>query len=211
MRLRITFQKNAEIIFTSALDLQKIWERSLRRAKLKVKYSEGFHPQPKIQLAVPLPVGFHGKNELIDIWFNEDIIKQDVLERLQKNLPAGIDLISIEEIPDNHKALNGLADSAEYTITLLDGGLDPAKLQGSLNDLMDRVTIERERNKKRYDLRPLILGLKLINSGISNMQVQMHLLARSGASGRPDEVIKELGIDPAACDFVRTVIHFNEK
>ena len=210
MRLRITFQKTGEIIFTSALDLQKIWERSLRRANLKVKYSEGFHPQPKIQLAVPLPVGFHGSNELIDIWFTDDILKNEVLERVQKNLPLGINLISIEEIPDNHKALNGLAESAEYTVTLLDSNLDFAALQESLNALMDKKVIERERNKKRYDLRPLILGLEPRKSINSNIQIHMHLLARSGASGRPDEVIKELGIDPAACEFERTIIHFNE-
>ena len=210
MRLRIIFQKNAEIIFTSALDLQKIWERSLRRANLKVKYSEGFHPQPKIQLAVPLPVGFYGSNELIDIWLNEDIAKNEVLDRLPKNLPAGIVLISIEEIPDNQKALNGLADSAEYTVTLLDSNLEYALLQKSLKSLMDKNIIERERNKKRYDLRPLILELEPSKKENSNIQIHMHLLARSGASGRPDEVIKELGVNPAACEFVRTIIHFNE-
>jgi len=210
MRLRITFQKNDEIIFASALDLQKIWERSLRRAKLKVKYSEGFHPQPKIQLAVPLPVGFHGSNELIDIWFNNEIVKNDVLEKLNENLPAGLDLVSIEEIPENQKALNGLAESAEYIVTLLDGNFDFLALQESLNSLLDKKVIERERNKKRYDLRPLIIGLNLFKAETSNLQIQMHLLARSGASGRPDEVIKELGIDPALCKFERTLIHFNE-
>jgi len=210
MRLRITFQKNDEIIFASALDLQKIWERSLRRAKLKVKYSEGFHPQPKIQLAVPLPVGFHGSNELIDIWFNNEIVKNDVLEKLNENLPAGLDLVSIEEILENQKALNGLAESAEYIVTLLDGNFDFLALQESLNSLLDKKVIERERNKKRYDLRPLIIGLNLFKAETSNLQIQMHLLARSGASGRPDEVIKELGIDPALCKFERTLIHFNE-
>ncbi len=210
MRLRITFQKNAGIIFTSALDLQKIWERSLRRANLCVKYSEGFHPQPKIQLAVPLPVGFHGSNELVDIWFNEDINNNDILERLQKKLPAGINLTSIEEIPDNRKALNGVAESAEYIVTLLRIDLDFLGLQEALNRLMGKEVIQRERNKKRYDLRPLILGLKLLNTENIHYQIQMHLLARSGASGRPDEVIKELGIDPALCKFERTIIHFNE-
>jgi len=210
MRLRIAFRKNAEIIYTSALDLQKIWERSLRRANLKVKYSEGFHPQPKIQLAVPLPVGFQGSNELVDIWFNEGTLKTDVMASLQKNLPAGIDLTSVEEIPDNQKALNGLAESADYCVTLLDKDLGLAVLQASLLDLLNKKVIERERNKKHYDLRPLILDAKLINADKSFLQIQMHLLARSGASGRPDEVIKELGIDPASCKFERTKIHFNE-
>jgi radical SAM-linked protein len=175
-----------------------------------VKYSEGFHPQPKIQLAVPLPLGFQGSNELIDIWFNEGTIKTDVMDKLQENLPAGIELISVEEIADNRKALNGLAESAEYCVTLLNNDLDLNVLQASLSALLEKEVIERERNKKRYDLRALILGVKLLIPNESNIQINMHLLARSGASGRPDEVIKELGIDPASCRFERTRIHFNE-
>lgn len=210
MRLRITFQKNKEIIYTSALELQKIWERSLRRARLEVKYSEGFHPQPKIQLAVPLPVGFKGKKELIDIWFTDSFLKEEILERLQKNLPAGIVLISIEEIPDNQKALNGIAESAEYDVLVFDPEINFHSLRNSIQALLDKNVIERERNKKRYDLRPLILAMEVSQTDNSLNQIRMHLLARPGASGRPDEIIKELGIDPAVCDFERTQINFNE-
>ena len=210
MRLRITFQKTREIIYTSALDLQKIWERSLRRAQLEVKYSEGFHPLPKMQLAVPLPVGFKGKKELIDIWFTDTAPKEEILERLQKNLPVGVDLIAIEEIPDNYKALNGLSESADYEVTVLDPEIDFNALRISILDLMEKKDIERERNKKRYNLRPLILAMEVKVSDHSIPQIRMHLLARSGASGRPDEVVKELGIDPAVCEFERTLIYFHE-
>ena len=209
MRVRITFQKTGEIIYTSALDLQKIWERSLRRASLEVKYSEGFHPQPKLQLAVPLPVGFKGKNEQIDIWFAEGTVQTEVLERLQNCLPTGINLTSINEIPENHKALNGLVESAEYIVTLSDSEIYSQALHESMRALIEKKSVERERNKKRYDLRPLILGLELCKTDKSNFKIHMHLLARSGASGRPDEVMKELGIDPGNCVFERTVIHFN--
>jgi radical SAM-linked protein len=209
MRLRITFQKTGEIIYTSALDLQKIWERSLRRARLEVAYSEGFHPQPKMQLAVPLPVGYKGNNELIDIWFTDSFSKEEVLDNLQNNLPEGINLVSIEEIIDNQKALNGLAESAEYKVMVLDTEFDFIALEKSMNHLIGKKSIERERNKKRYDLRPLILDLKLTKLDNSLFQIYMHLLSRSGATGRPDEVLKELGIDPAACEIERSLIHFN--
>ena len=210
MRLRITFQKTREIIYTSALDLQKIWERSLRRAQLEVKYSEGFHPLPKMQLAVPLPVGFKGKKELIDIWFTDTASKEEILKRLQRNLPVGIDLILIEEIPDNYKALNGLAESADYEVTVLDPEIDFTTLRTSVHELMEKKDIERERNKKRYNLRPLILSMEVSISDNLLSRIHMHLLARSGASGRPDEVVKELGIDPAVCEIERTLINFHE-
>lgn len=210
MRFRIIFQKTGEIIYTSALDLQKIWERSLRRAQLAVKYSKGFHPQPKMQLAVPLPLGFKGKEELIDIWFIDDYSKEDILDRLRKSLPNGIELISIDEIPQNQKALNGLVDSAEYIVTMRDAEISAHSLEKSIRFLLDKKAIERVRNKKQYDLRPLILSMELGKSNNGQPQIFMHLLARSGASGRPDEVIKELGIDPALCEIERIRIYFKK-
>jgi radical SAM-linked protein len=210
MRLRINFQKIDEIVYTSALDLQKIWERSLRRAQLMVKYSEGFHPQPKMQLAVPLPLGFKGKEELIDIWFCFDYPKEEIFEKLHKSLPEGIKLNSIEEVPENQKALNGLAESAEFIVKLKYLTIDPKSLEKSIQTLLTKKIVERERHNKHYDLRPLIITLEAHDSGEIHPQIYMHLLAKSGASGRPDEVIKELGIDPALCEIERIKINFRK-
>lgn len=210
MRLRITFQKTGVTIYTSALDLQKIWERSLRRAQLVVRYSEGFHPQPKMQLAVPLPVGFIGKEELIDIWFVNEYSIVELLERLQKALPEGIKLISINEIPENQKALNGMSESAEFVVNIRDAEVSASYLEKSIQSLLDKKAIERERNKKHYDLRPLILSMNIFNANNSHPEIYMHLLASSGATGRPDEVLKELGIDPALCEIERIRINFKK-
>ena len=210
MRRRIIFQKTDEIIYTSALDLQKIWERSLRRAQLKVRYSDGFHPQPKIQLAVPLPLGFRGKEELIDIWFIFDYPKDEIFENLSKSLPNGIFLSSIEEIPENQKALNGLAESAEYNVKLKYVNNSICDLENSIQELLEKKTIERERHNKGYDLRPLIISLEAQKSGETFPQIYMHLIAQSGASGRPDEILKELGIDPALCEIERIRINFRK-
>ncbi len=57
-RLRLTFAKTAAMRYTGHLDLHTTWERTLRRARLPLAYSQGFHPQPKIQLASALPLGF---------------------------------------------------------------------------------------------------------------------------------------------------------
>jgi hypothetical protein len=55
---------------------------------------------------------------------------------------------------------------------------------------------------KQYDLRPLILDLRLHEAGKSDIDpaapswtpLLMHLNARPGATGRPDEVLKALGL-----------------
>ena len=67
-RLRIQFSKSGPARFIGNLDLMRLWERAARRAGLALAYSVGFHPQPRMQLAAPLPLGYVGDAELLDLW-----------------------------------------------------------------------------------------------------------------------------------------------
>ena len=71
-RIRIQFTKEGALRYISHLDLHSLMERSTRRAGLPLAYSQGFHPQPKIQLAAALALGFASTAELVDIWLNDD-------------------------------------------------------------------------------------------------------------------------------------------
>ncbi len=67
MRLRIDYAKTTAMRYTSNLDVHKSWERTLRRARLPLAYSQGFHPQPRIHQASPLPLGLISQAEVIDV------------------------------------------------------------------------------------------------------------------------------------------------
>ena len=67
-RYRINYSKKEGMRYTSNLDVHKMWERTFRRAKLPLAYSQGFHPQPKIQQASPLPLGFLSDYEIVDFF-----------------------------------------------------------------------------------------------------------------------------------------------
>ena len=49
----------------------------------------------------------------------------------------------------------------------------------------------RERRGKKYDLHPLIEELTVI----SESRILMRLSARPGATGRPEEILAEMGIE----------------
>ena len=66
-RLRIRFSRGEELKFISHLDIVRLWERALRRARVQLAYSEGFSPHPKISVAAPLSVGTTSDAELMDI------------------------------------------------------------------------------------------------------------------------------------------------
>ena len=79
MRIRITFAKQGPLRYTGHLDLHKLWERAARRAELPLAYSQGFHPQPKMNIAAALPLGFSSRCEVMDMKLEHEI----QLERLR--------------------------------------------------------------------------------------------------------------------------------
>jgi radical SAM-linked protein len=196
MRLRITFSKSGALRYIGHLDLQSIWERTVRRARLPLAYTQGFHPGPKIQLASALPLGFIGRAEIVDVWINETGSGLDCpyKEILQPAAPPGLGISSVEVVDEHAPALQTLMASAEYEITLLDPG-DRSGLVKNIASLLEVASISRERRDKTYDLRPLIESLELLpDNGSGALCLHMRLAARAGATGRPEEVLDVLHI-----------------
>jgi hypothetical protein len=107
--------------------------------------------------------------------------------------PPGIEIKAIEEIDPQTKKIPNLVDSAAYIATLLDPVAD---LKSRVTDLLTQEKIERERRGKQYDLRPLIEAINVSELDPDSQQIWMRLAARVGATGRPEEVLLALGIDP---------------
>lgn len=206
MKLRITFSKTGMLRYTGHLDLHRLWERTCRRAGIPLRYSQGFHPQPRISLGSALPLGFLGMKELVDIQLDEDQNLKKVLKKLQESAPPGLDISSIEIIDPRQPALQTLVDSAEYSIEFLDR-VDIELLESNIGTIEKSESIQRERKGKVYDLRPLILSIRLERSAEKgNPVLFMHLQASPGATGRPEEVLAEMGINAEDTRITRTYL-----
>lgn len=192
MRVRICYAKEGDLVYTSTLDVQKLWERSARRAGLRLQYSQGYHPQPRIQIANPLPLGFTGLNELVDIWFNEETETGDIKEKLSLALPNGIRINSIIEVSENGPSLPKQADYSEYSVYLVGIQDQLDELTRKCKELMNKESIERIRNRKSYDLRPLILSLSVEKQDNGAIVLSLRLPTNSSKTGRPEEVMHEL-------------------
>ncbi|MRS05502.1 DUF2344 domain-containing protein [bacterium] len=205
MRIRLVFSKADSLKYTGNLDLQKIWERLLRRANLPLAYSQGFHPQPRINQGCPLPLGFIGENEMVDIWLDfEQLNVQDLIEKIHGSAPVGLTVHQVEVVPDSAPSLPTQIIAADYHAILLQA-VDLENLHKQVEELLTAEQFLRERRGKKYDLRPLIEALTVeVNPTQQKPFLSMRLAARSGATGRPDEVLSALGMDPFAARFVRT-------
>ncbi len=206
MRLRITFAKTEEMRYTGHLDLHRTWERIFRRAGLPLAYSQGFHPQPRINLASALPLGFTSQAEVADVWLEEALSLEQVTEALKPALPPGISLIEVQEADAHAPSLQTQVVASEYVVTLL----DPVEnLDERLGEILKAGSLPRERRGKAYDLRPLILELvRLPEDAQKRTILRMRLSAEDGATGRPEEVLNAMDIAPEAARVHRICLYF---
>ncbi len=201
-RVRVTFSRTGPLIYTGALDLQRIWERVLRRAKFKVAYTQGFNPGPRINLASAIPLGISGEHELADFWFNDPPDLASFCDQVNQAAPVGLRAITAEVVPLSTPALQTRVDSAEYRTSLFSADCF-AQVKNAVERVLATDSLPRERRGKPYDLRPLILDLKAIPEGDSG-RLEMTLASREGATGRADEVLSALDIDPSGVAIART-------
>jgi radical SAM-linked protein len=209
-RIRILYSKKEPIQFTGALDMQKIWERTFRRAKTPLAFSQGFHPQPKLNMACPLPLGFTSDYEILDAWLDvENADLSAIALALQKAAPAGIGIKSISIVELSSPSVQAISLAADYQVTPLDDQiiLEPALIE---EKLLQPTSILRERRGKSYDLKPLIRSVDLHPQMAGKAKrIDMSLSARDGATGRPEEVILALGLDPFDFLYHRVMLHFS--
>mgnify|MGYP000974731677 FL=1 len=209
MRVRITFTKQNALRYIGHLDLHQLWERAMRRADLPLAYSQGFHPQPKISLAAALPLGFSSRGEVLDVRFKENLEIEKIKNQLAENLPADIKILSIEEVDEKLPALQTQVLSATYDVKLTEA-VDPVELKRRVESVMMAESLIRERRGKSYDLRPLIEMISLVTEANGTAWLKMTLAAREGATGRPEEVLLALQIEPETALVERTRLIFKE-
>ncbi|MBW6471826.1 MAG: TIGR03936 family radical SAM-associated protein [Anaerolineaceae bacterium] len=202
-RYRINYSKKEGMRYTSNLDIHKMWERTFRRAKLPLVYSQGFHPQPKIQQASPLPLGFLSDCEIVDFFLEQEMDLLSLETALTNTLPYGISVNSIIEINLAEPALQTQTIASEYHVFFLEE-FDSNKIIESIYDLKSKETVIRVRRGKSYDLRPLILDLEIIME--DSYYLKMLLKSKDGATGRPEEVLSELNIPVEFTRIIRKKI-----
>jgi radical SAM-linked protein len=206
MRIRITFAKTEAMRFTGHLDLHKTWERTIRRAGLPLAYSQGYNPRPRINLASALPLGFTSQAEVVDIWLEKDIGLAEISSALDTASPPGFSILEIDEVDPSEPTLQSQLIAAQYTITLLE---DTPDLNSRLEDILNAKDLPRKRKNKTYDLRPLIESIHLIaDDEQGSLNIVVHLTAREGATGRPDEVLLAMGLQPESSRIHRTRLIF---
>ena len=91
--------------FTSSRDFQRALERGVRKAGLPMAFSGGFHPHPKISYANAAPTGAASEAEYVEIQTDRVVDPQQVRNSLHEALPVGLDIVSVDDVTEEHGAL----------------------------------------------------------------------------------------------------------
>jgi radical SAM-linked protein len=171
-RLRIGFTKSGSLALISHLDLLRLLERALRRTGLPVSFTGGFHPLPRLQVALALPLGVEGTGEWLDLEFTEAVDPTAVRTRLQAELPPGLQLLSAAVVPTFAPSLSQELAAAHWRFALRPEtgvGLDPQACEDAIAALLAAdVLIWQDTDKKgrsrERDCRPALRDLRILES-----------------------------------------------
>lgn len=191
-RIRISYSKGPGLRFTGHLDMQRIWERLLRRSGLPIRYSQGYNPRARLNLASALPLGFTSDAELLDFWLDEPRPFEEIYKKLAASAPPDLMINAISQVALSEDSLQSQMRTSQFIVEFYDPQAREA-LQEKVEAILASDTLQRTRRSKTYDLRPLILDLAVVSGEGGEVRLSMQLKAEPNATGRPDEVLDELG------------------
>ncbi|MBU4012127.1 MAG: TIGR03960 family B12-binding radical SAM protein [Proteobacteria bacterium] len=185
--LKISFSKVDQAKYFGHLEMVNIFLRATRRADIPIKFSQGFHPKPKISFEDTLPIGLESLNEHFYLIVSENFELRSIVKSLNKQLPEGLSvndcqIVSTKTAHNNEKKYN-------YIVTIKEEFFDKKELENFLQSPEFIVSrIDRKGRLKKIDLKYMVLAIELLKPD----KLQMILRSESGKTARPLEVIKEI-------------------
>nr|WP_238390168.1 TIGR03936 family radical SAM-associated protein [Veillonella sp. R32] len=129
-KLRLALSKGEAMRFLSHLDYAQAVERMIRRAAINMAYSEGFNPHMKISFSSALALGITADVEYLDMDIVDDLTVSEVMERLNRVAPPGLQVLDGREMPDKVKKLMAICNYAVYEVS------GPVTAEANWDDLL---------------------------------------------------------------------------
>jgi radical SAM-linked protein len=198
-RLRVRFARGREAAEIGHLDLARCWERAFREAGVTVSYSQGNRPQPRITIAAGLPQGVTSEGELLDVVLAQRTDPAQLSDRVDPHLPPGLSLREAREVGFGLPSLTAAVRWADYEVDVPAGERDASAAVDALLAAETFPWVDTRGEKTReYDLRALVQELRGADAGDGIVRLAMRLRCDAGGVGRPDQVVKALGLPPPA-------------
>ncbi len=119
-RVRLTLSKLGRARMVGHLEYLKMFQRALRRARLPLRFSQGFHPTPKVSYLEALPLGVASQAELIDLELLYPLATDRIIADINLQLPDGFNIIDAAVISWKSPSPSAAVASSCYLVPLPD-------------------------------------------------------------------------------------------
>ncbi len=187
MKLTLSYSKMGQAKYYGHLELVNIFLRALKRAGIPVKFSQGFHPKPKVSFDNPLALGLESENEKMTLTVPSHIDPESVIGGLNSNLPEGLRILPLKDLIANSD--KNLAAACTYQVSLKGGNFVKDELTSFMHRADFPIEFKNRKGKlKKIDLKDMVFNIELIDSG----QLHMTLRSEPGKTLRPWEVLRQI-------------------
>lgn len=121
MKIRIKFRKYGNLKFIGHLDVQRYFQKTVRRAGIDVAYTTGFSPHQIMSFAAPLGLGQESNGEYLDLEVNSFAGSAETADALNKCGVEGIEVLSVSVLPPGTKNAMASVAAASYTVRFREG------------------------------------------------------------------------------------------
>jgi radical SAM-linked protein len=131
------YTKTGNLKFISHLDILRLMQRAICRAKIPAKYSEGFNPHMKLAFGFPLSLGIESIGEYFELELTEKLDIEKIVDSLNNTLPNKIRILEAK-YSEGKESLMSISNYAEYLIDIESNNIDIEYL----SDLLSKMTKE---------------------------------------------------------------------
>lgn len=191
-RYRVRYTKTGPLRFLGHLDLTRLLMRGLRRAGVRLAYSQGFNPKPKVAFGPALPVGVVSEGEYLDFDAIERLDPETLAETVDAVLPRGVTIRAVREIRRDLGSLGDTVVAARYRLYAreAEAGFDVASAVARHRErAIEPIVRERKGRTLRFEPSEEILELDAIDPAAVRLTLAVH---GRGASVRPEEALVAL-------------------
>jgi radical SAM family uncharacterized protein/radical SAM-linked protein len=183
-RLCVFYAKQGQAKYFGHLEMVNIIIRALKRAGIPVKYSQGFHPKPKISFDDPLPLGIESEQERFILSVPSSVNPTTVTRLLNSHLPDGLVINSCQFLTAGFK--RQVPGVNAYRVTLPDGNFNEENLMSFQNSSEVTISLSNRKGKlKKINLKDMVINIELLDS----KQLQVSLSAETGKTLRPAHIL----------------------
>ena len=186
MRMAVVFTKGVPVRFVSHLDVQRLFQRAFRRAKLPMAYSQGFNPHPLVSFATALSVGMTSRGEYLDVILTEDMTPEGFIKLVSPHLPEGVEIVEAFDLGTSNKSLTSAMRAADYNARVrFQRELTKESIDEAVRKLLSREIVIQKKTKggiKPTDIRPMVLEMNCacVNGNEAEFRIRGVLTAEGG-------------------------------